>query len=112
MHQHSLVHGVIPPQVEDLVFLEFHEVSIKPFPQSARVPLNGRTTLLHITYSSHFCILCENLLRVHSVALSRKLMKKSGSINPWGKPGITGLDVEFVLPFETLHITDSNCFNN
>ena len=109
MHQHVLVHGIIPAQVEDLVFpfLGLNEVPIKPFLQSVRVPLNCRTPWC-ISYSSHFCIFCENLLRVHSVASFRTLMKKSNSINPWGKPGVTDLRVDFVLLFTTLHITDCN----
>ena len=109
----SWLHRVIPPQMQDLTFpfLERHEVPVKSFLQPARAPLNGRTTIYCISHSSHFCILCGNLLRVHSVASSKSLTKKSNTINLRGKPRVTGLHVDFVLLFTTLHTTDSNWWN-
>ena len=64
--QHILVHGVVPPQVQDLAlaFVELHEVPVSPFLQLVEVTLHGSTTLWCISDSSQFVIskLAEGIL--------------------------------------------------
>jgi len=52
------VHGVIPPQVQvfALPLVELHEAPDSPFLWPVKVPLNGSTTLWHISQSSQFLI--------------------------------------------------------
>lgn len=56
--QHVLVHS---PQIQyfTLVFIELHEVPIRPFLQSVEVPLKSSTTLWSTKYSSQFCVTCR-----------------------------------------------------
>ena len=65
--QHILVHGVVPPQVQDfaLLLVEPHEVPVSPFLQPVQVPLDGSPTLWCVSRSSQF-VSSANLLRVHS----------------------------------------------
>lgn len=51
--QSVLVHGVISSQAQDLAFLfaELHEIHVDIFLQLVKVPLNGNTTILHISLS-------------------------------------------------------------
>lgn len=66
--QHSLVHGAVPSQWQDLVnsFAELHEGPADLFLQPAEVPLNSSHT--HLVCQAHLLILycLLNLLRVHS----------------------------------------------
>ncbi|KAK4818982.1 LOW QUALITY PROTEIN: hypothetical protein QYF61_022649 [Mycteria americana] len=57
--QNILVHGVVPPQVQDLALLlvEVHEVPVSPFLQPVEVPLDGSMTLWCISHSSQFGVI-------------------------------------------------------
>lgn len=53
--QQVLVHGIVPPQVQDfaLPFVEHPKVSVRPFVQA----LAGSPTLWCTSYSSQFCVI-------------------------------------------------------
>jgi len=54
--QHTLVHGVVPDQVQDFALLvERNEVPVGPFLQPVKVPLDDSTTLWYISHSFQFC---------------------------------------------------------
>ena len=57
--EHVLVHGIVLPQVQDfgLPFVEHQKVSVSPFLQSVKVPLDGSTTLWCTSYSSRCCVI-------------------------------------------------------
>lgn len=59
--------------------------------------LNDCTLFWYISYSFQFSIIC-NLLKVHSVSPFRLLMKELNkicpSIDPWGTPIVTGLQLD------------------
>ena len=59
--QHILVHGFVPPQVQDcaLLFVELDEVPVSPFLQPVVVPLDGSTTVGCISHSSQFDVICK-----------------------------------------------------
>lgn len=54
----TIVHGVIPTQLEDfaLPFVEFQEISLDPALQPIQFPLNGSTTLWFISCSSQYSL--------------------------------------------------------
>lgn len=57
-----LLPGVVPWQVQDLVFafVEFHEVFLSSFLQLVKLPLNsGNSGLQYINYPPHFGIICK-----------------------------------------------------
>lgn len=55
------MHGVIPPEVQDLTFLlvENQDIFIGPFLQLVKVLLNGSLALWYISYSSHTGVICR-----------------------------------------------------
>ncbi|KAK4811113.1 LOW QUALITY PROTEIN: hypothetical protein QYF61_016399 [Mycteria americana] len=57
--QPVLVHGIIPPQVQDLALplVELHEVP--PISPLVEVPLNVSTTIWYISNYSHFSMICR-----------------------------------------------------
>ncbi|KAF1440525.1 Zinc finger RNA-binding protein, partial [Pygoscelis papua] len=104
--QHILVHGVVPRWLQNfaLPLVELHEIPIGPFLQPVEVPLDGSTTLWHISHSSQF-VSSANLWRVHSAPSSRSLMKvlnRTGpSIDPWCTLLVTSLQLGFILLINT-----------
>ncbi|KAK4824703.1 hypothetical protein QYF61_017929 [Mycteria americana] len=58
---HVVVHWVIPSQLQDFPFpfVELPEVPVSPFLQPVKVPLNGSTTIWHISHSFQSCIICK-----------------------------------------------------
>ncbi|KAK4826285.1 hypothetical protein QYF61_007132 [Mycteria americana] len=56
-----LVSGLVPPQVQDFALhpVELYEVPVSPFLQPVQVPLDGSTTLWHISHSPQFCVICK-----------------------------------------------------
>ncbi|KAK4817624.1 LOW QUALITY PROTEIN: hypothetical protein QYF61_021527, partial [Mycteria americana] len=98
------LHGVVVTQVQDLAlsFVEPHTIDLSPWIQPVQVPLaflpSSRSTLPHNLVSS------ANLLRVHSIPLSRSLIKilnRTGpSTEPWGTPLVTGRQLD-LTPFTT-----------
>lgn len=59
--QPVLVHGAIPPHVQDfaLPFIHLNKVPDSPLLQTLKVPLNVSTTIWSINCSSQFCIICK-----------------------------------------------------
>ncbi|KAK4823665.1 LOW QUALITY PROTEIN: hypothetical protein QYF61_005017 [Mycteria americana] len=98
------LHGVVVTQVQDLALslLESHKIGLGPSIQPIQIPLaflpSSRSTLPHNLVSS------ANLLRVHSIASSRSLIKilnRTGpSTEPWGTPLVTSCQVD-LTPFTT-----------
>ena len=85
--QHVLVHGLVPPQVQDSVILlvDLHEVPVSPFLQRDKVPLDGSTTLWRVSHFSQFGVI--NKLAAGTLC---------PIIDPWGTLLITGLQLDFV----------------
>jgi len=56
-----LVHGVVPPQVQDpaLALAEFHQVLLCPTLQPVQVSLDGSTAFWCIHHSSQFCVISK-----------------------------------------------------
>lgn len=102
--QSALTLGAIPLLLQDLAFplVECHKIHLCPIPQPVEVPLNGSTRLWSISY----LVSPANLLRVQPVPSSRSLMKMLNrigpSIDPWGTPLVTGLQLGFVQLIPTL----------
>ncbi|KAK4810954.1 hypothetical protein QYF61_013362, partial [Mycteria americana] len=111
-----LVHGVIPPLVQDLALplVELHEIPVSPILQLVKVPLDGSMTLWRISCSSQFGVICK-WLGVHSAPSSRSLMKMSNrtgsSIDPWGIPLVTACTGRLVedIVFEEFMILNRPC---
>jgi len=59
--QPGLMHGFIPSWVLDFAFIfgELHEVSVIPFLQLTRIPVNSSPALQLTHSSSQFGIICE-----------------------------------------------------
>jgi len=57
-----LVHGVVPPQVQDpaLMLVELHEVPLHPTLQYVQVSLNGSTTFWCICHSSQLGVISKS----------------------------------------------------
>lgn len=79
---------------------DLHEDSVDPFLQLVKVPFNGSTPIWGVNYSSQFCHLA-NLLRVHSVTLSRSLVKML-SDTAFCTPLVTGLQLDLMALITTL----------
>ena len=69
--QHILVHGLVPPQVQDFSILraELDDVPFSPSLQPVEVPLDSRTTSCVSATPPSF-LSSANLLRVHSAPSS------------------------------------------
>jgi len=101
--QHILVHGAIPPQVQDFAFplVGLHEAPASSFLQPVEVPLDGNTSLQCVSHSSQNCIISKLAEgKAYSVPSFRSLMKTlkrtGSSIDLWGTPLDIGLQLEFI----------------
>ncbi|KAK4811173.1 hypothetical protein QYF61_019804 [Mycteria americana] len=85
---HILVHGVVPPQVQDFAppLTELYEDPVSPFLQPVEVPLDGSTTLWCIHHSSQFCV----------------ISKLAEGSDPVLTPGVHRLHLDFVPLITTL----------
>lgn len=54
-----LVHGIIPPRVQDFAFafVEIREIAVSPLLQPAKIFLNGSTSIWCISCFSQFCVI-------------------------------------------------------
>ena len=79
-----LVPDVVPPQVQDLAFpfVELREIPVCTILQPVEVPLDGSASVSYILDTLPGFVSSTNLLKVHSVPLSRSLMKMLDSICP------------------------------
>lgn len=84
----------------------FHEGLFGPSLQLVEVPLKGDTAQNGISAANPSFISSAALLRVYSIPSSRLLMKMFTTIGPsidlWGTPLATGLQLDFVLLITTL----------
>lgn len=98
--QPILVDGVVPSQMQDSAFAEFHEVPVSTFPQPVEVP-----RLAHQLHHPPILVPSASLLRVPSVLLSSSLMivlkTISPSPDPQGTPLITVYQSDFRSPTTT-----------
>lgn len=77
-------------------FAELHKTPVGPFV----VPVSGVTTIWCINYSSWFCIIwkiAEYALCPITRSLMMTLSSTGPTINPWGTPLVTDLQLDFVL---------------
>lgn len=102
-HQHALLHGGIPPQMEDFAFpfVELYEVSVSPSLHPGNIPANGNNN--YLVYQLIFPVLYH--LWEFAVVLSSSL-KKLNSINSWVNQEQLGLHVDSVLLITTLQTSD------
>lgn len=59
--QRVQVRGVIPPQMQDLVFpfVKRDDIALVPFLQPVEAPLNGGITISCVDHSSRFSVICR-----------------------------------------------------
>lgn len=81
--QHILVHGLVPPQVQDFSILlaELDDVPFSPFLQPSEVPPGSRTSSCVSATPPSF-LSSANLLRVRSAPSSNSLMEMLKNIGP------------------------------
>ncbi|TRZ16552.1 hypothetical protein HGM15179_010605 [Zosterops borbonicus] len=87
--QPVLVHGIIPADVQELVFVivEINNVLVRPFLGPVEVCVNGNMPIWCINCSSQFCVI-NNLLVQPSVSPSRSLMRSFTSTVPVSTPNV------------------------
>jgi len=81
--QPVLILGAMPTHVQDpaLCLVEPHDVHIVPLLELVWVPLQGILFLRRVNCTTQF-VSSANLLRVHSIPLSRSLIKTLNSTGP------------------------------
>ena len=103
---HTLVHGVVLPQVQDLAFplVELQEVPVSLFLPPLPMPLNGSTTACCINHYSQFCIICrlaEGTL-CPIVQVIYEDVKQCQSYYQPQSPLVNGFQLNFIPPFISL----------
>jgi len=80
--RHALVHGVVPPLVQDsaLPIVDLHQVPVSLVLRPVKNPLNGSTTLWRINHSSSFGVISK--LAAGTLC---------PIIDPWGTQLVTSL---------------------
>ncbi|KAK4810833.1 hypothetical protein QYF61_008805 [Mycteria americana] len=103
------VHQDPQVQVQDfaLPLVELHEVPVSPFLQSVQVPLDGSTTLWHISHSSQICVISK--LAEGTLCLIIQIINEDVEHDRtqywgqyWGTPLVTGLQLDFMPLITTL----------